>query len=104
MRLFGENSRAVGDAAASRRSDPGVGAPNWPTRTYPGGMPCAAARRKALEAMIPAVGTQKPESYAKKWRKIHWALDAVGGRVVTIMAIASLDLLQAQSIWEMSVK
>jgi hypothetical protein len=54
--------------------------------------------------MIPAVGTQKPESYAKKWRKIHWALDAVGGRVVTIMAIASLDLLQAQSIWEMSVK
>jgi hypothetical protein len=66
-------------------------------------MPCAAARRKALEAMISAVGTQKPEPCAKKWRIIHCALDAGGGtRVATIVAFASLDRLQAQSIWEMS--
>ena len=30
-------------------------------------------------------------------------LDAGGGRVVTIMAIVSLDRLQAQPTWEMSV-
>ena len=43
-------------------------------------MLCAAGRRKSLEGMIPAVATEKPESYAKKWRKIHYALDAgVGG-------------------------
>jgi len=51
--------------------------------------------------MILAMETRNTNYWAKKWRKIHWAL-AAGGRVVTNMAIASLDRLQAQSIWEMS--
>ncbi len=34
---------AVGDVAASRRSDPGVGASNWPIRKCPERLPCAAA-------------------------------------------------------------
>jgi len=38
----------------------------------------------------------------EKRRNIHRALDAGWGRVVTIVAIVSLDWFQAQSIWEMS--
>jgi hypothetical protein len=44
----------------------------------------------------------KTDPWTKRWRKIHRALDAGGGRVVTIVAIVSLNRLQAQSIWEMS--
>ena len=67
-------------------------------------MLCAAGRRKSLEGMIPAVATEKPESYAKKWRKIHYALDAGGGRVATIVASPSLGRFQTQPIWEMSAE
>ena len=59
-------------------------------------------RGSPLEAMIPPLGTQKPESYAKKWGKIPYALDW-GGGVATIGARPSLDRFQAQPIWEMSV-
>jgi hypothetical protein len=33
-------------------------------------------RQSTLGAMIPAVESQKTDSWAKKWRRIHWALAA----------------------------
>jgi hypothetical protein len=63
------------------------------------------AGKAACRTMIPATRTKKPGRPGEKWRKIHRALDAgEGRRVVTIAAIASLDRLQAQSLWEMSEK
>ena len=62
-------------------------------------MPCAAARRMALEAMIPAMGTQTPDRTRKKWRITHWSLDAGGEGVAKIERRPSLNRLQAQSIW-----
>lgn len=52
--------------------------------------------------MIPAMETKEPGPSGKKRRQIHCALDA--GGVVTIVAIASLDRLQARSIWQMSAE
>ena len=42
------------------------------------GRPTAEAPKSTLSGLAPAVGTQKPEPWAKKWRKIHWARKAGG--------------------------
>lgn len=45
------------------------------------GSPLAAgaeALKSTFWGMAPAVGTQKPEPWAKKWIKIHRAIDARG--------------------------
>ena len=56
----------------------------------------AESLKSTLWGIAPAVGTQKPEPWASKWRESHGALNAEG--VVTIMAISSLDRLQARSM------
>jgi len=38
----------------------------------------AESLKNTLWGMAPAVETQKPEPWARKWRKIHWALAAGG--------------------------
>lgn len=48
--------------------------------------------------MIPAMETTEQG----EWSEIHWALEAGGRRVVTIVAIASLNRFLARPIWEMS--
>jgi hypothetical protein len=64
----------------------------------------AEALKSTGWAMAPAVGTQKPQPWAKNGEKVTGAIDTAGRRIVTIRAISSLDRLQVQPIWEMSAK
>jgi hypothetical protein len=54
--------------------------------------------------MIPVAGTQKPESNAKKWRKIHYALAAGGGARCYNRGQTEPGSVLGSPIWEMSGK
>lgn len=63
----------------------------------------AEALKSKFSSMAPVVGAQKLDPCARKWRKIHYALDAGQGRVATIVPSPSLDRFEAQPVWEMSL-
>ena len=64
----------------------------------------ATLGQSTLWGMAQAVEIQKLEPWAKIMEKNSLGASRGGRRVATITATASLDRLQAQSIWEMSVK
>ena len=56
------------------------------------------AGKVACRSVLPAMRTQGIGTAREKCRTIHSALDATGARVVTIVAIASRERLQAQPL------
>ena len=69
---------------------------DWPQGESPRAT-SATPPQTILWSMIPATRTKKPGQPWEKRRKIHWALDPGGARVVITVAITSLDRYQVQS-------